>query len=68
MKGRKSVDNHIEAHVMDKRNELVWALKLQNYTFAEIGRIFNMHRSTVLRICKERPKDWKPKWKKEVDN
>ena len=49
---------------MDKRDELIWALDLQDYKPAQIGRIFNLNRSTISRIIEARPKDWKPKWVK----
>ncbi len=62
----------MEQHIRNKRNELIWALSLQEYshsitgfyTHAQIGRIFNIDRSTVKRIVDGMPKDWKPKWVK----
>ncbi len=54
----------IENHLLEKRNELIWALDLQDYTNAQIGRIFNLNRATVLRVIAMKPKDWKPKWVK----
>jgi hypothetical protein len=54
----------MENHVREKRDELIWALSLQDYTQAQIGRIFGLNRSTVLRIIEAKPKDWKPKWVK----
>jgi IS30 family transposase len=53
-----------ENHITEKRKELIWALSLQDYSFAQIGRIFNIHRSTVLRIVEKMPKNYKPKWVK----
>lgn len=58
-----TVDN-MENHLKEKRNELMWALSLQDYTNAQIGRIFNIHRATVKRIIDKKPRDWQPKWKK----
>lgn len=52
----------VEQHLMDKRDELVWALSLQDYNRADIGKIFNVHRSVISRIMKKKPRDWKPKW------
>lgn len=52
-------------HIRDKRDELIWALSLQHYTFAEIGEIFKLNSSTILRVVKAKPKDWKPKWIKQ---
>ncbi len=50
-------------HLLDKRDELIWALSLQDYTQADLCRIFNItHRSTVLRILARKPSDWSPKW------
>ena len=57
-------DNSIEQHILEKRKELIWALYLQDYTYAEIGRVFNMHRASVLRIVKCKPVDYKVKWVK----
>ena len=50
-----------------KRNELIWALgdKDQGYTYQEIGEIFNINKSTVLRILKSKPKEWEVKWVKK---
>ena len=63
MAKHQTVDN-IENHIKEKRNELMWALSLQDYTHAQIARIFNTHRSTVKRIVDKKPRDWQPKWKK----
>lgn len=55
----------LENHLKDKRNELIWALALQDYSHAQIARIFGIaHRSTVLRIVQQKPRDWRPKWEK----
>ena len=54
----------IEQHLKDKRQELVWALSLQDYKDAEIGRIFNMSRVAIKRITDNMPKDYKVKWVK----
>ncbi len=58
--GGKTLDNHLR----EKRNELMWALSLQDYDYSEIGGMFNMNRSSVLRIVRQKPRDWKPKWAK----
>ncbi len=55
----------MESHLKEKRAELIWALSLQDYTNAQIGRIFNINRSTVLAILRAKPKDWQPKWVKK---
>lgn len=52
----------IEQHLKDKREELIWALSLQDYTDAQIARIFGMSRMAIKRIKATMPKDWVPKW------
>ena len=52
----------MEIHLQEKRDEIIWALSLQDYTLAQIGRMFKLNRSTVLRIIEAKPKDWQPKW------
>ena len=55
----------LEVHLQDKRNEIIWHLSLQEYTVAQITRMFNFrHRTTVLRIIEKRPEGYKPKWVK----
>ena len=54
----------MKKHIKDKRDELIWALSLQEYTQAEIASIFGLNRSTVLRIIEAKPKDWQVKWVK----
>jgi len=49
-------------HLKEKRIELIWALSLQDYTDSEIASIFNVNRSTILRIVAKKPKNYKPKW------
>lgn len=49
-----------------KRNELIWALSLQEYTHDDIAYILrSVDRSTVTRIISKRPVDWAPKWVKQ---
>lgn len=52
----------IEEHLKDKRTELIWALSQQDYTDAQIARIFNCNRVTIMRIVAKKPKDYKAKW------
>jgi len=52
----------MEIHIKTKRDELIWALSLQEYNDAQIGRIFNLDRSTIHRIIRRMPSDYKPKW------
>ena len=51
-------------HLFSKRQELIWALDLQEYNGEDIGTIFGISRSVVHRILHSRPKDWAPKWRK----
>ena len=62
----ESVDSgKLEAYLVEKRNEIIWHLVFQNYTVAQIARMFNFrHRATVLRIVEKRPEGYKPKWTK----
>jgi DNA-binding CsgD family transcriptional regulator len=64
MTKEQPVDKQIEIHLREKRIELIWALSLQDYTNAQIARMFNLHPSTTLRIIRTKPRDWQPKWKK----
>ena len=57
----------IEKYLALKREELIWALSLQEYTIAQIARIFRLHEANILRIIRKRPNDWKPKWKKIIE-
>lgn len=46
-----------------KREELVWALSLQEYTHEDIAYIMrDADRSTVSRMISRRPENWQPKW------
>ena len=53
-------------YIGEKRQELVWALGLQGYSWEDIGLIFGLHRSSVLRIYAKKPSDWKSKWVKII--
>lgn len=53
-----------EQYLIDKRNELIFALDFQGYTGAQIGKIFNIHRASVNRVMDKRPANYQPKWKK----
>lgn len=62
MANNNPVDNLSKNHITDKRNELIWALSLQNYTLGQIGIIFNINRSTVMRIVRKMPRGWQTRW------
>ncbi len=51
-----------KVHLVLKRQELMWALKTQEYNGEEIAFMFNLDRSVISRILKGKPKDWTPKW------
>lgn len=53
-----------QKHLIDKYHELVWALSFQDYSFEDIGKIMNRHRSVIKRVCAGMPEGWKPKWVK----
>jgi len=54
----------IKEHIKEKRNEIIWALLAQGYSYADIVDMFKnvAHRSTVLRIAAKQPKNYQPKW------
>ena len=55
----------VEKYLLEKRDEIMWALDHQGHTPAQIGRIFNIrHLSTVVRIIARKPARYVPKWKK----
>lgn len=51
-------------HLIEKYQELVWALSFQDYSCADIGVIMNRSRSVIKRIVDKRPSDYKVKWVK----
>lgn len=53
-------------YLKKKRNEIIFALLEadQGYNNADIATIFNMNRSTVMRIAAKKPKSYKVKWRK----
>lgn len=57
---------NMELHIKEKRIELIWALSVQDYTDAQIARMFNVNRSTIMRIISKKPANWKVKWIKVI--
>lgn len=60
----------LKGHLMEKRNEMIWALlePNQGYTYTEIAAMYNnLNKSTVLRIAAKKPKNYRPKWVKVED-
>jgi len=64
VENQKNGDNRIPRYLREKRNELIWALSLQHYSNVHIAQVFNLNRATTLRIIRQKPRDWKPKWVK----
>lgn len=56
----------IKSHIQAKRREIIYALSVQDYTDSEIATIFNLNRSSILRIIAKRPKDYKSPWVKII--
>lgn len=54
----------MEKYLQEKRDELVWALSEQEYSGAQIARIFGTDRTTIKRIIDKKPENYKPKWVK----
>lgn len=58
----------VKQHLLEKRDQLIWALSLQDYSFADLCEIFNIkHRTTVMRIVAQKPVGWIPPWIKRID-
>jgi DNA-directed RNA polymerase specialized sigma24 family protein len=55
----------MKIHLHNKRDEIIWALSLQDYSYGEIGEMFKLNPSTIMRIIKQRPANWKTKWIKK---
>ncbi len=51
-------------YLVEKRDELIFALSYQGYKDVDIAFIFNVNRSSIMRILKKMPADWTPKWVK----
>lgn len=59
-------DELIKKLLNEKRQEIIWAWSLQNYTQEDIAYMLRgMDRSTVSRIISKKPDNWKPKWVKQ---
>ena len=59
-----------EQYLLDKRDELMWALSVQqDYQPFQIAKIFNIrHLSTVTRIIMRKPERWVSPWVKREKN
>ena len=63
----ENLQDAIDRHLQDKRNQLIWALSLQDYNLTQIGKVFNRDKATIMRIMREKPDGWRPKWIKVSD-
>lgn len=55
----------IEDYLIKKRDEIVWSLRTQGFTPAQITRMFsNMGRSNTHKIVSKMPKGYKSPWVK----
>lgn len=56
----------MSTHLKEKRNELIFALSepQQGYRNIDLSKMFNIDRSTILRILRTKPKNYKSKWVK----
>lgn len=61
-----NLGKQLEPYLIDKRNEIMWALAKQGYTTTDIGRIFNMSKSRASVIIREMPINYTVKWIKRV--
>jgi len=69
MEDKKTLINRgqpLEQYLLEKRNEIIFALSAQDYTEAQIGRIFRLARVSVHRILKDKPSGYRPKWVKRT--
>ncbi len=69
MEDKKTVINSgqpLEQYLLEKRNEIIYALSSQDYNEAQIGRIFRLSRVSVHRILKDKPNGYRPKWVKRT--
>lgn len=63
---KKNIKNNVvmEPHLRDKRDEIMFSLKIQGYNNAQIGRIFNLTRVRVHEILKRMPANYVSPWVK----
>lgn len=52
----------IKPHLVAKRNEYIWSLVAQKYSYAEIADIFNLSKSRIHVIANNMPAGWKSPW------
>lgn len=54
----------MKEYVRHKRDELIWALIVQDYSLQDVADMFNINKTAIHRIVKARPKNWESPWKK----
>lgn len=54
----------MKKHLIQKRNELMWALWQQDYNTSDLAEIFNISRQRVHVIVGKMPKGWSTPWSK----
>lgn len=55
----------MEQYLLEKRDELIWALEHQGYNHTQIAKMFNLHKVNIGRIIKSKPNDYRVKWIKQ---
>lgn len=63
---KETITPQIEEHLLQKRKELMFALSKQDYTTAQIGRLFNISRARAHAIIKTMPVGWRTPWVKQA--
>lgn len=61
-----NVGAQLEPYLIEKRNEIMWALSTQGHSTTDIGRIFNISKSRTSVILRAMPKGYTSKWVKRV--
>lgn len=56
----------LERYLIEKRNEILWALVKQGYSVTDIGRMFNMSKSRASVIIRDMPAGYTAKWVKNT--
>ena len=61
-----NVGTQLEPYLIEKRNEIMWALARQGHSTTGIGRMFGMSKSRASVILRAMPKNYVSKWVKRV--
>jgi len=57
----------IEGYLLEKRNEILWSMSLQDYSLSQLAWVFGISKTAIYNIVKERPENWISPWTKDVD-